>query len=312
MPEVSIIIPCFNAASTILQTLASVAKQSSHDYEVIVVDDASTDKTSEVLKSVSQEGIRILRHDINRGVSASRNDGTEASQGEYITFLDADDELDSSFCEKMTSLARHHDADIVACNGKRFLEDGTWKRFMPGEQFFVTNGKDYSHDLKAVPFFDSSCCKLYRRAVLHEKNIRFQTDMKFGEDTLFANHAAASSNNIVVAKDYCGYLYHYNSASCIHTIDVNARLTNLAKLITRLADIFPKDKKGVLLRKCQEYLWTIKKFGKENRGTLLREFLESDLWSNLAKPVIMQYGKPKQRMMATLLSRNWLWCIRFW
>src|SRR5271165_4480269 len=89
-PSVSVIIPTFNRASTIGKAIASVVSQTFQDFELIVIDDGSTDETADVLLSFANT-IRLIRQE-NRGVSAARNAGIRAARGRWIAFLDSDDE----------------------------------------------------------------------------------------------------------------------------------------------------------------------------------------------------------------------------
>ena len=91
-PVVSVIIPTYNRAHLIGRAIRSVLNQTYTDFELIVVDDASTDNTEEIVKSFKEHRIRYLCHETNRGGSAARNTGIKASHGEYVAFLDADDE----------------------------------------------------------------------------------------------------------------------------------------------------------------------------------------------------------------------------
>lgn len=92
MPLVSIIIPAYNAADYILQTLDSVLAQTVQDFEIIVINDGSKDSTADILDTISQTEPRInVVHKQNSGVADTRNKGLEIAQGEYIAFLDADD-----------------------------------------------------------------------------------------------------------------------------------------------------------------------------------------------------------------------------
>ena len=91
-PTVSVIIPTYNRAHLIGRAIRSVLNQTYQDFELIVVDDGSTDNTEEVVKGFNDGRIRYIRHDENRGGAAARNTGIKASQGEYIAFLDSDDE----------------------------------------------------------------------------------------------------------------------------------------------------------------------------------------------------------------------------
>jgi len=92
MPKVSVIIPTHNRAHFLRDAIFSVLNQTFQDFEIIVVDDASTDNTSEIVAAFNDERIRFLRHDINKGGSAARNTGILNSQCDYIAFLDDDDE----------------------------------------------------------------------------------------------------------------------------------------------------------------------------------------------------------------------------
>ena len=91
-PLVSVVIPTRNRASLLSRAIASVQRQTYRDLEIIVVDDASDNEISELVASFDDPRIRSFRHELNRGASAARNTGIEHALGEYIAFLDDDDE----------------------------------------------------------------------------------------------------------------------------------------------------------------------------------------------------------------------------
>ena len=115
----SVIIPLFNKAPYVKKALESVSDQSFRDFELIVVDDGSTDDSLSVAKSVL-EGSAIdyqLIHQENAGVSTARYNGVATSHGDYICFLDADDRWTSSFLERMDVLIREYpNAGIYGTN----------------------------------------------------------------------------------------------------------------------------------------------------------------------------------------------------
>ncbi|WP_050929916.1 glycosyltransferase family 2 protein [Aestuariivita boseongensis] len=91
-PLVSVIIPTYNRAGTILRSIQSVLAQDYQNLEVIVVDDGSTDQTQNILSSVADERVRLIVHEKNRGVGAARNSGIFAAAGDLVAFQDSDDE----------------------------------------------------------------------------------------------------------------------------------------------------------------------------------------------------------------------------
>lgn len=91
-PTVSVIVPTYNRANLVVRAIQSVLKQTYTDFELIIVDDASTDNTEEVVKTFGDPRIRYIRHDQNRRGSVARNTGIKKARGAYIAFLDSDDE----------------------------------------------------------------------------------------------------------------------------------------------------------------------------------------------------------------------------
>lgn len=91
-PIVSVILPTFNRARTLTRAIRSVLAQTFQEWELLVVDDASIDETSNLMRKFSDARIRYIRHEHNRGPSSARNSGIEVARGAYIAFLDSDDE----------------------------------------------------------------------------------------------------------------------------------------------------------------------------------------------------------------------------
>lgn len=93
MIKVSVVIPVYNRKADLERCLGSVQSTSGDDYEIIAVDDASTDGSYEALQSVAYKNLRVFRNEVNRGVNYTRNRGIEQSTGKYVLFLDSDDKL---------------------------------------------------------------------------------------------------------------------------------------------------------------------------------------------------------------------------
>jgi len=114
MPLVSICIPCFRYERYIVDCLMSCCNQDYDNVEIVVVDDASPDRSAEMVQKVRDPRIKLIRHKENKGYSAAKNTGIRASKGEYITTLDSDDMLTLvSISKRVRFLKEHTDVDVV-------------------------------------------------------------------------------------------------------------------------------------------------------------------------------------------------------
>ena len=125
MPRVSVIIPTYNRAGFVAEAIRSVQAQTHPDVEIIVVDDASTDDTCDVVRTLSAQDSRItfVRQPENRRVNAARNLGMRHASGDYVNFLDSDDLLAPDKLEKQLTVFEHNpDLDMVICQSLTFQE----------------------------------------------------------------------------------------------------------------------------------------------------------------------------------------------
>jgi len=124
MPDVSIIIPCYNHAPYIKDAIQSCLNQSLEDIEIIVVDDGSTDTSCEIINAINDPRILIISQE-NQGVGAARNMGIEKAQGEFIQFLDADDFIHPDKIKKQTELLKSNkEIAFALCDVSCVNEDG--------------------------------------------------------------------------------------------------------------------------------------------------------------------------------------------
>jgi glycosyltransferase involved in cell wall biosynthesis len=130
-PSVSVVIPAYNVARYIGETLASVVAQSLTDWECIVVDDGSTDQTAEVVGQAVDPRIRLIQQK-NAGVSAARNLGFQSAFGDTVLFLDGDDTLHPTALERLYSFLSAH-AEVIACFGA-LLRTDTAGQLEPGQK----------------------------------------------------------------------------------------------------------------------------------------------------------------------------------
>jgi len=165
-PLVSVVIPTYKRSAIVPNAISSVLNQTYGNLEVLVVDDCSPDDTGSVVQGIADSRIRYLRHDKNKGLPAVRNTGIRAATGEFIAFLDDDDEWRSDKLEKQIPALKDYDA--VLCMG---VADGCPSR--------VHNRPNITlDDLKKGSFYPSSL--LVKASALRE--VMFDESLRQGED----------------------------------------------------------------------------------------------------------------------------------
>lgn len=212
MKKISIIIPCFNAASYIEQCISRLASQTYKDFEIVFVDDCSTDETLNLLYSVQSKykdlDIKILHNDVNLGPGISRNKGIKQAYSKYITFCDCDDWYDYNFLEKMLSLLEKNNADIAFCGYKIVDENGNSQiRQICKEIGILTRKQVYSLDV-------DSLCMLLVKTDLMKKTLL--PNLRNGEDIATVPLLIAKSSKYVATKE-CLYNYFRRQGSASET-----------------------------------------------------------------------------------------------
>lgn len=131
METVSIIIPCFNDAKYIEQSVQSALDQTYSNTEVIVIDDGSNSETKEVLNKIAPRISKLITQE-NKGQSTARNVGIKAAKGTYILVLDSDDYFEPSFCEKAIDVfVKQKETKVVSCYANLLFEDGSSSIYKP-------------------------------------------------------------------------------------------------------------------------------------------------------------------------------------
>ena len=197
MKKFSIIIPAYNVENYVENAIESVKSQTFKDYEIVVVEDCSTDNTLDVLKKRSD--IKLIEHGKNKGLGGARNSGIQNSEGEYIIFLDADDVLyDNTILEKLNNTIGNNVYDIVYSG---FEAKGTRNfLFIPKEEECT---KEYRLGKNK---FVSVCAGCWNRKFLIENNILFKENVVY-EDVFFMFLAVCKSNTYTLAN-YPTFIYN--------------------------------------------------------------------------------------------------------
>ena len=216
---VSVIIPVYNCQAYLQRCIDSILAQSYSNFEIIIIDDGSTDESGVISDKYQKEDKRIhVFHQENQGVSATRNLGIEKSNGEYITFVDSDDWLEVDFLKQMLQIAKKNKADYVTCGYNRVYSDHI-ETINNDDQEIIMSSNDYVLKLLNVQNgYGFVHMKLIRKNSI--KKIRFRKELKVGEDALFNIELCLNLKKIVIYHKAL-YNYYLNTNSVVRKYDEN-------------------------------------------------------------------------------------------
>ncbi len=219
MKLISVIIPMYNAQNTIDRMLTSIINQTYTNLEIIIINDGSTDKSLSMIGEYQKKDSRIKVFSIkNSGVSHARNVGLTKVKGEYVQFVDADDDLELNYFEKMSKMIEDNDCDVAICNNKHPL---FYAHFEKDEVLDVT-----SHD-EFIKFYQHTFAitlpwnKLWKKEIID--GLFFEEDLDFSEDEAFTVAALGRIKKVAVTKDV---LYHYFLANKNNGGDQTSTINN--------------------------------------------------------------------------------------
>lgn len=218
-PKISLIIPIYNVEEFLEQALESVKNQTFKDFEVILVDDGSTDKSLDISKKycAENENFKLIEQE-NKGPGAARNAALKISRGEYIAFMDSDDYLEPKFLESLYNAAVESGADIACCNFNMYYPEKDLKIHMPFSSIpgVYSKTKALRKLILDMGIHYFVWNKLSKRKIFFENNIEFD-DMYF-EDIATSPKLFYYAEKIVLISDS---LYNYTSrhTSILHTMN---------------------------------------------------------------------------------------------
>ncbi|EKD7758673.1 glycosyltransferase [Shigella sonnei] len=214
-PKLSIIVTSYNIENYVAECLQNIVDQTIEDIEIIVVDDGSTDKTTDIINQYAAKDKRIvpilMEQNSPGGVATPANIGIEAAKGDYIGFADGDDLYDSTMFEKLYLAAKMHNADISLCNYLEFETGASgynkpfepaWDNFSNISYLDITSVKDKKRilDLLPVPWR-----KIYKRELLINNCLRFPVGDYFFEDNGFHWFTTLNSNIVSFVDEVLCY-----------------------------------------------------------------------------------------------------------
>ncbi|OJX30068.1 MAG: hypothetical protein BGO86_05875 [Chryseobacterium sp. 36-9] len=210
---ISLIVPVYNVSLYLKRCIESILVQDFNTFELILVNDGSTDNSLDICKHYANQDSRIRVIDQpNGGVSNARNKGLEVANGEFICFIDSDDWVEPNYLSSFVSFYQTTYTDLIISNvvnqknnsktnNKPFVERSIQSESFVPEDFF--NGNNFI--LENTPF-----AKLFKKSIIDDNNIRFNINLKNGEDFIFVLQYALVCKKIDFINSYT---YNYNKES---------------------------------------------------------------------------------------------------
>lgn len=218
----SFIIPVYNTGSLLKKCIASIAKDISSDYEIIIIDDGSTDNSVEIIESLMEifPTVRLLKQ-ANSGQGAARNAGIRAASGEYVWFVDSDDWLLDGAVLRVAKVIDADSPDVIVLNYVYAFEDG---RYMPTANIAQSLlGKIIKPSTNEHIFASVSCWNTPPWRLVTKRQLLLDNDIVFAEGVFYEDHPFAIHLMFVAERVYihppAAYAYFQRSDSTTHAND---------------------------------------------------------------------------------------------
>lgn len=231
----SIIIPVYNAESYLKSCVYSILNQDYQNYEIILINDGSKDRSGFICDELKKEDSRIkVFHKTNSGVSSTRNIGIENANGEWITFVDSDDELVPNALNLLINQTdNNYDLiDFAYC----IIQNDSVITPIRKKKEVIVNKKTFYRQLFNYPWYDFhgySVAKLYKKDILNKFHIRFAEDIYYKEDGLFVCQYVAHCRSIFESTETI-YKYIQRDTSAVATYSKQFNNKSLSHLIASI------------------------------------------------------------------------------
>lgn len=267
---ISIIIPVYNVEKYLCRCVDSVLVQTFTDFEVLLIDDGSTDNSGKICDEYARQDNRVkVFHKENGGVSSARNLGLDNATGQWVLFVDSDDWISADLCQDILYMLEVNKADMVCWNYFIDTEVSSKPYSIINDELHIVKGEENIVNLiRAVVdsrywiYMNKFCCdltpiwnKVYRMDVLRACKIRFNDNMSRAEDVLF-NILYLKNISCVLFTNRCFTHYYIRSSSITHASDWNS-LSQLPYSLNAILDHIDKEDPIVLqcfLLRCIRYV----------------------------------------------------------
>lgn len=211
MVDISIIVPIYNAEKYLNKCIDSLINQTKKELEFILVNDGSTDKTEEIIKSYKDKRIKYFKNK-NQGIGKTRNFGLEKATGKYIMFLDSDDYFRIDACELLYKNAEKNQADLVICDFYKIYDSEIEEKIklLSFKPTTLKKTPNLVNEINLAPWN-----KLYKKDLITKNKIKFVENLKY-EDAPFVIESFSKAKKISKVDEYLNYyLIHGNSETTV-------------------------------------------------------------------------------------------------
>ena len=216
---ISIIVPIYNVEKYLNKCIESIVNQTYENIEIILIDDGSNDNSGIICDEYAKKDNRIIVvHKENGGVSSARNKGLKIAKGEWISFVDADDWIEQTFCQTLLNKVTQEQADIALCGYNRITDNRIEKINANNQEVFLNSNEYLVKSLNPQTGFGFCHMKLIKKEVL--KSISFNERIEVGEDALFNIQLSTYIKKAVFLKQPL-YNYRINNQSVVKRYDEN-------------------------------------------------------------------------------------------
>lgn len=229
---VSIIVPAYNIEKYIGRCLESILNQTYKNLEIIVIDDGSNDKTVQIIDEYAKKDKRIIAmHKKNGGVSSARNLGLDIASGDYIGFVDGDDQIENDMYETLVTMLENENADIAHCGYKMIFPNRTDYYYNTKEKKIQTQEEGLIDLLLGEKIQPALYNKLYRKNLFQK--IRLDERLRINED-LEVNYRLFKQSKKSIYYDITPYFYMIRSSSATKTNTILVKLRDPLKVLNKI------------------------------------------------------------------------------
>lgn len=237
---ISVVIPVYNVEKYIERCIHSLLSQTLKEgIEYLFINDCTPDNSMQILQNTIKEypmrekDIRIIHHDKNYGIAATRNTGLKYAKGDYIIYCDSDDWIDADMYEALYNEAVREDADIVGCD----FEEVFYSYNKYNKQNFISNGKGCVYRLLSGELHGSTWNKLVKRSLCLSNNITFFDGINMWEDITFTIKVLYFSKKVAYLPFAYYHYVRFDAKSLTNELCLNS-LKNLISAVNEIESFF--------------------------------------------------------------------------